>query len=417
MRVIRFLVCFALLAGICCHLGAKAQAEEQTADASQDRTAEEPISIAQDGTSEEPINTAQADPIGQVDIADLADSMISDLDLDSITRFLRGTDEVRSLNFRRILKEALSGDFTMLWQYIRDSASGALFTDSDSFRKGYMYVILLAVMAAVFTNISSIFGEKQLAGTGFFLIYLSMAVIILQTFQICADSLKESLDHLMEFMQILASSFSITVGLANGSGSASGIYMVLLLGVWLIETVFVCILLPIVHLYMVIMILDHLSEEPFLGKFAELLKNGFGWIIKTVLGIITGMNLVQGLVGPAADSLKRTVVGRTAEAIPGIGDALAGTGDVITGTAALIRNGVGVAGMLICILICLVPMIRFFIFMFLFRIAAAMLEPITDRRIADTLTGAGQGYGMLLHLTFGSGILFLISIAVVITIL
>lgn len=404
MRANRFLVCFVLFMGLCCYPEAGIAAAGQTAAASQDGAAEEAAA-------------SQDHPVSPADPADLTDSMLSDLDLDSITRFLRGTDEMRGFDFRKMLKEALSGDYTALWQYIRDAASSALFSDSDSFRKGYMYVILLAVMAAVFTNISSIFGEQQLSGTGFFLIYLSMAVIILQTFQICADSLKESLNHLMEFMQILAASFSITVGLSNGSGSASGIYMALLLGVWLIETVFVCILLPMVHLYMVMIILDHLSEEPFLGKFAELLKNGFGWIIKTVLGIVTGMNFVQGLIGPAADSLKRTVAGRTAEAIPGIGDALAGTANVIAGTAALIRNGIGVAGMLICILICLVPMIRFFTFMFLFRIGAAMLEPITDRRIADTLTGAGWGYGMLLHLTFGSGILFLISLAVVITIL
>lgn len=351
------------------------------------------------------------------DIAEMEDSLLEDMNIDSLTRFLRGTDEIRSLDFKKILKEVMSGDFRTLWKYIKYGVSDAMFSDTKSFRKGYLYVVLMAVMASIFTNISSVFGEKQLSGTGFFLIYLSMSVVILQTFRICCDSLKESLYNLMEFMKLLSASFSISVGLSNGANSASGIYIILLLGIWLMETVFVYGLLPVIHLYMAVMILNNLSEEPFLGKLGELLKNSCGWVIRTVLGLVTGMNLVQGLISPASDSLKRTMIGKTAGSIPGIGDALEGTGEILTGAAALIRNGIGVAGMLICILICIFPMVRFFLFMFLFRISGAILEPITDRRIAETLTGAGEGYGLLLHMTFGSCVLFLISIAVVITVL
>lgn len=60
-------------------------------------------------------------------------------------------------------------------------------------------------------------------------------------------------------------------------------------------------------------------QEEMLGKMAELIETVISWGLRTLLGVAAGLQVVRGLVAPVMDSLKRSAVGKTAGALPGIG--------------------------------------------------------------------------------------------------
>ena len=92
------------------------------------------------------------------------------------------------------------------------------------------------------------------------------------------------------------------------------------------------------HIYMIVRVLNYLSDEDYLSKFAELIEMAVSWLLKTVLACIVGLNVIQGLISPAIDTVKRSVITRSAEAIPGIGDAIGGMAEVAIGTAVLVKK-------------------------------------------------------------------------------
>ena len=161
--------------------------------------------------------------------------------------------------------------------------------------------------------------------------------------------------------------------------------LVLLL-IYLVELVILNFLIPFVQVYIVVKVMNNLSEEDYLSKFAELCETVIAWTLKTLLAGVTGVNIIQGLLSPAIDSLKRSVVGRSAEAIPVVGDAIGGVTEVMLGTAVLIKNGIGVAGALVCIGICLVPMIQMAVVTLLYKLIAAMIQPVSDKRIVGCIS-------------------------------
>lgn len=71
-----------------------------------------------------------------------------------------------------------------------------------------------------------------------------------------------------------------------------------------------------------------------------------------------------GILNPAIDSLKMTAAGRTLEAVPWIGDVAGGTMDVALGVAVLLKNGIGVAGMIFIAVLALIPLVEFLILAF-----------------------------------------------------
>ena len=79
------------------------------------------------------------------------------------------------------------------------------------------------------------------------------------------------------------------------------------------------LLLPVIHIYMMVKVLNYLSEEDYLTKFAELIEMAVSWILKTLLACIVGLNVIQGLLSPTIDTLKRSTLTKAVEAVPGIG--------------------------------------------------------------------------------------------------
>ena len=120
-----------------------------------------------------------------------------------------------------------------------------------------------------------------------------------------------------------------------------------------------------------------------------------------------GLNLVQSLLSPAMDTVKRSALTRGTEAIPGIGDAIGGVTEVIFASAVLVKNGIGVVGAIICFALCLMPIVQ------IGAIALLYKQPVSDVRIIGCMETVGEGMRLLIRAVFTVGMLFLITIILV----
>ena len=195
--------------------------------------------------------------------------------------------------------------------------------------------------------------------------------------------------------------------------TAAAFYNLVLFLIFLTEMLILNFLLPMIHIYMMVKVLDHLSEEEYLSKFAELIEMAVSWVLKTLVACIIGLNVIQGLISPAIDSVKRSALTRSAEAIPGIGDVIGGMAEVAVGTAVLVKNGIGMAGAVICVALCIVPLVQAACIVLMYRLAAAVIQPVSDKRIVGCIETVGEGCRLLLSVIFTTGILFLLTIAIV----
>ena len=132
-----------------------------------------------------------------------------------------------------------------------------------------------------------------------------------------------------------------------------------------------------------------------------------------MLAFVSGLNLIQGLIHPAIDAMKRSAVTRGAEAIPGVGDILGGMTEVAIAVLVLIKNGIGMAGAILCVMLCLVPFFQMAAVTFLYKLAAAALEPISDKRMIGCIEAVGDGSRLLMKVIATMGMMFLITIAIV----
>ena len=319
----------------------------------------------------------------------------------------------KKTDFQDLIKKMLSGQTEPSLQVIGEMISDQFFYEWKSSKAGMVHILLIVIVAAVFTNFSNVFQNKQISEISFYVLYLLLITIGLNSLRILIVSASENLERLIGFMKVLGPVYFLAVAFAAGSSTSILFYNLVLLLIYLVELVILNFLIPFVQVYIVVKVMNNLSEEDYLSKFAELCETVIAWTLKTLLAGVTGVNIIQGLLSPAIDSLKRSVVGRSAEAIPVVGDAIGGVTEVMLGTAVLIKNGIGVAGALVCIGICLVPIIQMAVVTLLYKLIAAMIQPVSDKRIVGCISSIADGSQMLLRIIFTTGVLFLLTIAVV----
>ncbi len=341
------------------------------------------------------------------------DALLSEFDFDEIEDSLRRMFPRETISFSEVVSELMSGDIAGVGKIFVEYLSDQIFYEFRYNRENLVYMLLVALTAAVFTNFAGAFQNRQVSEISFYILYMLLITLCLTAFRIATQGLEEQLDSLLDFMRVLCPSYFLAVAFASGSVTSLFFYNVILFLIYAVEIVVVRFLLPVINVYIMVQVLGNLTGEDFLSEFAGLLQKIVSWILRTLLAGIIGINVVQGLLAPAVDTLRRSALTRTAEALPWVGNAVGGAAEVVLGTAVLIKNGIGMAGAIITVLICAVPVLRMLILAFLYRLAAALVQPVSDKRITGCISSVSEGYELLVRVIFTAGVLFLLTIAVV----
>lgn len=351
--------------------------------------------------------------IQEADERGIQEEILSRFDFDEIDASLKELFPEERLEFRSVLEDVLSGDLTLTAelfnQLIADQFTYAVRTGKDQL----VHMLMIALIAAVFSNFSKVFQSRQLSEISFYALYLLMIALALNTFSAVTKWVESGIEALTSFMGVFCPLYFAAVAVAKGSVTAVAFYQLVLFLIYLVELLISSILLPAIHIYMLVRVLNDLSLEGYLTKFAELIELCVSWSLKTLLACVVGINVIQGMISPAIDSVKRSILTRGAEAIPGVGDALGGMAEVAVGTAVLVKNGIGMTGALICVSLCLVPLIQVACVALLYKLAAAVIQPVSDPRITGCVETVGEGVRLLMRVVFTTGVLFLLTVAVV----
>lgn len=344
---------------------------------------------------------------------EIQDALLAEFDFNEIEENLDRMFPQEKISFSDVFSALMSGNMAETIRIFLRFLTDQISYEFDYNRRSLVYVLMTALTAAVFSNFAGAFKSRQISDISFYIMYMLLITLCLTSFRISAEGLEDRLSALVDFMRVLCPSYFLAVAFASGSVTSLFFYNVILFLIYVVELVIVRFLLPVVNIYIMVRVLGNLTGEDFLSEFADLIRKAVSWILKTLLICVVSVNVVQGLLAPAIDAVKRSALTRTAEALPWVGNAVGGVAEVVLGTAVLIKNGIGMAGAVITIAICAVPSLQMLIMAFMYKLAAALVQPVSDKRITTCISGISEGYEIMVKVIFTSGLLFMITIAIV----
>lgn len=273
---------------------------------------------------------------------------------------------------------------------------------------GVKELLFVAIVAAVFYILSQVGKQGQAAQTGFFVAYLLIVAGTFRIYETSRDIVAEALTGILDFMKVLLPAYCTGIIVASGGISASMFYQVAMLGITVVSVILKNVILPVVGLYFMLSVLNRILEEDFLSRLAGLFYSVAEGLMKFSVATVLGIGTIQGMIAPATDAVKRSAIFKTAGAIPVVGDLLDGTTQTVLAAGILLKNTIGAAGAVIIFLLCLPPLVRIGIANLSLRFGAAILQPISDKRITDCLSFAAKAHKLLIRMLLYTMLLFML---------
>lgn len=296
---------------------------------------------------------------------------------------------------------------------VSDRLLDLLFQEFRRHRSNLVVVLVLMILFAVFSNFTSVFKSSQVAELGFYSVYLLLVIVLMNDFSEMSASIQETIGHLLEFSRALLPAYCIAIAGMGMVRSATVFYQFILGLIWAIQYVLIYGLLPLANGYVFLILVNYIAKEDVLEKMAKLMHRAIGWTLKAMIGLVVGFNVIQGMVAPAMDSFKTAVLNRTMSAVPGVGNAAGAVTELIVGSGALIKNGIGAAGLFIILYICMSPMVKVMVFSGAYHLVGACMQPVADKRLLGGINGIAEGGTLLFRMMFTAALLLLLTIAII----
>ena len=201
------------------------------------------------------------------------DELLAELDFDAIQQEVDSLLSSQQFSFAGTVRSLLQdGDPFRIFR----AGNAVLSCAKTAFlaQKGLMKELFLLVLAgAVLGSFSSLFEGKQVRDASFYMVYLLALALILKNFQSSGENLKAVITSLVAFMRILTPSYYLAAAAAGGASSAVMFYQMLLLVILAVEKLLLALVLPMIHIYLLIALVNDLSGEEILSHMTELLEN------------------------------------------------------------------------------------------------------------------------------------------------
>ena len=347
--------------------------------------------------------------------ADTVSDILEELDLSQVQRMLDQMLGEESFSMKDMLDGLIKGEKVLSEDTVQEMLHSFLFSGLEKEKSLLIKILLLILLSAVLANFADVFESGQIGDICFYIVYLLLFILLMDSFSSITRSVQQTITWMAEFMRGLAPAYFLTISIAAGSSTAAVFYEGVLILTWLIQEVILNLLFPGACLYVLISLINNLSKEEMLGKMAELLDTAVSWGLKTLLGMVVGLQVVRGLIAPIMDTLKRSALGKAAGALPGVGNAVNMVTELVLTSAVLVRNCLGVVILFAFVAAGAGPVIHYGILSLLYRFLAAIAQPVSEKRIVDSLATMGEGCALLLRILFTAEILCILDFVILMT--
>ncbi|NBI72698.1 sporulation protein [Clostridiaceae bacterium] len=341
------------------------------------------------------------------------ESLIGELDLTPVEHFLREQTQTESVTFKELLGTLLKGDFSGVFHQCVNLMRDSLLAEIEKGGSLLGQVMALGLVGALFANFCGVFSNSQIAETGFYVTYLLMFTFLAASFLEGVSVAGGLLSGIFEFMRALVPTYFAAVSFAGGSVSAAAGYGWMLFSIGLAEWVFIKLIMPMIRVYILFILAGCLLKEDLFSRMTELLETVIRWGLKSAAGVILGFQMLQNMVLPYADSLKNASIQRIVSAVPGLGGGAGAVSQMLLGAGVLLKNTMGAAAVLVLVMLSLAPLLKLLALCFFYRAAAAILQPVCDKRMAACINGVGDGCWLLLSVSGTALLLFGLSLAII----
>lgn len=356
-----------------------------------------------------------------ISIADTDDEVInSQIDSFNISNFIDeankySNDILKDIDIQELLNNAIKGELDT--NQLLKNIFPLLGTEIKEALKVMGSILIIVLIHSVLKSISDNLNNKSVAQITYYVQYILIATVIMTNFSSIITLTKEAVGNMISFIQLL---FPLLMTLMLASGSVVSVNLVqpiILFIINLISNIFQSIIIPIILVGTALAIVSKISDRIQIDKLSKFLKSSSVWVIGILLTIFVGVLSIEGTLGSSVDGITaKTAKAAVSSFIPVVGKVLGDAVDTVIGCSAILKNAIGIVGVIVVIAICITPILKLAIITIIYHLTAALCEPIADSKIVSLITQMADTFKILLAILCSISVMLIIGITLVINI-
>ncbi|MBO4823473.1 MAG: stage III sporulation protein AE [Clostridia bacterium] len=314
-------------------------------------------------------------------------------------------------DFWSVLGQILSGEYFKQYPDVLSGIWGLL-------GSVVLAVLPMVVLVVAITILCGFMGTAKNGGVSnlvFFVAYASVVLIVVGNVNALVQMVGHTLSSLKTQVDLVFP-IILTMMVAGGASTSANLYQpaVAVLSTVMMQ-IFTYLVMPLFMVSLAFSVVAHLAPSTRLDKFVAFFNSLFKWIVGVCFTVFLSFLAIQGITAGSFDSVSIRATKMTMSGyVPIVGSYMSQGFDLIMASAVLIKNAIGLAGILLLLGIILAPVVKIIVFSLALKLVAAITQPIGDARISNFLTTINKSFGMLVACLLGVVFMYLVILALLI---
>lgn len=252
-------------------------------------------------------------------------------------------------------------------------------------------IVMLSIMSMVLETLQSAFESKQVSKVAYAIVYMVIIILAINSFSVAIGYAKEAIDNMIQFMMaMLPLLFTMLASMGNVV-TVSVTHPLIVFMIHTVGAVIHTLVFPLLFFSAVLYLVNSLTGKYKLIQLADLLRKGAVGVLGVLLTTFLGVISVQGLTSSVTDGLTiRTAKYITGSFIPVVGKALADATDTVISASLLVKNAIGLVGVIIILFLCAFPALKILTLALIYKVTAAIMQPLGETPIVECLDAIGK---------------------------
>ena len=363
-------------------------------------------------------NTENLDKVEE-ELTETIDEQLSGIDLGQFQEILNGLSEQEqnifgSNNFFDKVSKLLSSDLAT-GESLFSQILSIILDEVLNFIPLLATICAIAILGSFISNLRVKSNDQSIADIVHFVCFGVIIVILSGAVLSLVSLTKNLLVSIQAQMQIL---FPILLTLLTSLGGIISVSVfqplvaVLVSGVM---QIFNYVVFPLFICTFVFTIVGNLSNNIKLDKFISFFKSSFKWVTGTVMTLFFTFLTIQGISAGSFDGVSvQTAKYAIKSYIPIVGGYLSDGFNLIMSSSILIKNAIGVAGLLLLLATVIIPVIKIAIFSLGLKLTSAVIEPLADSRTSNFVYTVSKTMGYLVATILCISFMYLVAVGLII---
>ena len=361
-------------------------------------------------SSRTPLSSSESE-----DLEDSIDEQLNDIDLSEIeNNFNKLSEKDKALlgenSFLKLIKKFINAEDSDIYSNFLPYALSTIFEDLLSLLPYFAVIVAIAILYSLVGQMS---GDKSLNSIIHLVCFGTIAGVVIKIVLGLLTSATNAINIIEGQMEAIFPIILTLITAVGGVVTATTFEPFLAILTSGITKLFSSFLIPIFTFSIVFGVVGNLSKNVKLEKFSKFFTSLFNSIVGVVFTIFMAFLALHGLTVSTVDTISiKTTKYAIKNYIPIVGSYLSDGVSLILASSVLIKNAIGVSGLVMLFLCFFSPIIQIVVVQLLLKLTSAILEPVCDKETPDFLYSISKSLNMLLVSLLSIGFMFLISVSI-----